>query len=260
MFFSGLYGAAVSQKKEEQAMEIMGEAWDMKNQSRQILSEKKDRAIKSCQGLCTRKNATIQNLIGFKKDLQIIINLDLIMGDEELATVESINIEKIEKFENYKMPPISAQSNMAALLEMINPLTGGIAGLMIRGAERSLKRADYQWDLAKQEQSANKAEAEIYEQISILSEMQKTILSKLNKFFNHGRKYVRHVIEKNGNKKANYSSDERKKITLVVQCAKCMNSMLNVELMNEKHQITEQAEKLMKITEQFMEKSIIELQ
>ena len=168
-----------------------------------------------------------------------------------------INIQRIEKLQNYRPSLISPKSDIQGLVEAINPLTGGIGGTMIRDAERTVQRADFEWDMARQEEKSNLAEAEIYEQIIKLSNMQKDILAKLNQFFNCGRKYVHEVIQKNGTKKANYSQEERKKITVVVQCAKCMNAVLNVELMNEEYKITEQARKLMDTTEMFMKKSMV---
>ena len=103
------------------------------------------------------------------------------------------------------------------------------------------------------------AEAEIYEQIAKLAEMQKQILSKLNGFFNHGRSYVRDVIEKNGQIKSNYSEEERKKITSMAQCGKCMNAFLDVEFMNQENKLTEQAKKLINVTERFLQTSIGQL-
>lgn len=253
---NGLIGAAGYDKKEKRAMETISEAWDMRNEAQQKLSEKQQQAVTASQILCKRKNATIQNLVGFKEDLQTIINLGLIIDDYELINIEEINIQQIQKFENYQVPPVSPKSNMAELLDAINPFTGMLAGSMIRDGERKVQWADYEWDLANQEKSIKLAEADIYEQISTLAKRQKDILSKLNQFFNHDRKYVSDVIEKNGTKKENYSSEERKKITLMVQCAKCMNAFLSVELMNEEYKITEQAQKLMDTTEQFMEKSM----
>lgn len=256
MIVSGLVGAAISDKKERQAMETISDAWNMKNESRQILEEKKQHAVNASQALCKRKNATVQNLIGFKKDLQVIIDLGLIINDEILTDVEEINIQQIQKYDNYTVPLVSPKSDIQALLDVINPFTGGLAGSMAREGERKIQRADYEWDLARQEQATNLAEADIYEQITILAEMQKNILSKLNQFFNHGRKYISDVIAKNGNKKANYTLEERKKITLMVQCAKCMNAFLSVNFMNEEHKLTEQAQKLMETTEMFMNKSM----
>lgn len=251
-----IHGLVEADKKERQKNELLSEAWDMKNESHRIASEKKSQAVKACNSLCMRKNATIDNLRGFKDDLQTIINLELIIDDLELISVEKLHINRIESFKPYQTAQVTRQTNIGSLVEMINPFTGGIGGSIERDAEKSLQRADYEYEIAKQVKSSNMAEAELYEQIARLAEMQKQILSKLNSFFNHGRTYVRDVIEKNGQIKSNYSEEERKKITLMVQCAKCMNAFLDVEFMNQEHKLTEQAKKLMNITEKFLQTSI----
>lgn len=252
-------GFIEADKKEEQKNALLSEAWDMKNESHRIASERRNQAMKACNSLCMRKNATIENLRGFKDDLQTIINLELVIDDLELISVKEVNIKRIENYKLYQTAPVTRQTNISALVELINPFTGGIGGIIEREAEKSLQRADYEYELAKQVQSSNMAEAEIYEQIAKLAEMQKQILSKLNGFFNHGRSYVRDVIEKNGQIKSNYSEEERKKITLMVQCAKCMNAFLDVEFMNQENKLTEQAKKLINVTERFLQTSIGQL-
>ena len=249
----GLYGAYKSDKLERQARETQAEACDMRLNSSRKKKESEKKAVDTCRTLLVRKNATIHNLRGFKDTLSQIINIGFVIDDGELDEIEDFNIDTLKSYESYREIKVNALSNGQVFLEMVNPFTGGIAGSMIRDAERLNERADLEWERAKATESSNLAAAEIYDQISYLSGTQKDILTKLNSFFNRCHKEVRELISQKGTARKNYSDEVCEKILLLMKCAKCMNAYVGVQLMNKKYEITDQAKKIMSVTKHFIE-------
>lgn len=253
---SGLVGAAKSDKIETAARAEMAEAMNMRMNSSEKKRQMEKKAQEALKKYYIRRGATIANLLGFEDTMNQIVNIGFAIEDNTLCEIRTLTEKDIASYHTYSQPHVPPTSDLQCLVQMINPFTGGIGGMMVRDSKAMKQRAEYEWDVARAKENANLATVELYQQIVFLVDAQKEILTKLNSFFNKAHQYAREMIRRKGTKLENYTKDDREKILLLMKCAKCMNAFINVQMMNEEYTITEQGKKIMDITGNFLNENV----
>ena len=251
---NGLYGASQCIKIDEKTMKKNAKAFTNAALAEEKVRKATELLENSMMRLANRKKGILIGYMErFQKAYKEIIEIRFESSDE---------IGKIESFDHYALMVervshrfinihTTQLSNSEALVGF---LVFGLSGMMKKTSEMELSAASSR---ARHSQVVLEQANTVYitlDGIKTKLDMMSGVLSNLGLLFNHSLTHVEEIIQKNGNRRENYTKEEKQALGTCINLAQVLYGILDTPLLDKDGEITKAAVTAIETGERYIEK------